>query len=548
MSENANEPGPVGDWWRGAAIYQVYPRSFYDSNHDGIGDLPGIIERLGHVASLGVDAIWLSPFFVSPMRDFGYDISDFLNVDPVFGSLKDFDALVRRCHDLGLKVIIDQVYSHTSDRHPWFLESRASAANSRADWYVWADARPDGSPPTNWLSYFGGPAWSWDTRRRKYYLHNFLAEQPDLNFHNPQVRAAMLDVARFWLERGVDGFRLDAANYYFHDAELRDNPTSDRPDPARPYHFQRHLYNRSRPETLDFLREFRRLLNQYDARMSVAEIASSMHMQRTVEYTQGPNRLHTAYNFIFLESDRLTPALLRDALEAWRGVEAWPSWSFSNHDVKRAMTRWGGMNADPALGRLLIALLCCLRGSIFVYQGEELGLPQADIPFERLRDPEAIRFWPENLGRDGSRSPMPWESRGLHSGFSTVEPWLPVDPRHAALAVDEQLRDPDSTLNFARGMLALRRSRPALRVGDIQFHDVGENVISFQRFDSDQKILCMFNPTTNAHRVALPSGFGQAEVLPTGLDGRIERGQAVLPAHQGLIASTGRDNADTADG
>jgi len=548
MSVQVKHSDPAPDWWRGATIYQIYPRSFYDSNHDGIGDLPGIIERLDHIASLGVDAIWLSPFFVSPMRDFGYDISDFLNVDPVFGSLTDFDELVRRCHDLGLKVIIDQVYSHTSDRHPWFLESRSSADNRRADWYVWADARPDGSPPTNWLSYFGGPAWSWDTRRRKYYLHNFLAEQPDLNFHNPEVRSAILDVARFWLERGVDGFRLDAANYYFHDAKLRDNPTSDHPDPARPYHFQRHLHNRSRPETLEFLRQFRQLLNQYDARMSVAEIASSMHMQRTVEYTQGPNRLHTAYNFIFLESDRLTPALLRDALEAWREVEAWPSWSFSNHDVRRAVTRWGGLNPDPAFGRLLLALLSCLRGSIFVYQGEELGLPQADIPFERLRDPEAIRFWPENLGRDGSRSPMPWESRGLHSGFSTVEPWLPVDPRHAALAVDEQLRDPDSTLNFAQNMLALRRRLPALRSGDIRFHDAGEHVISFQRCHRHQRILCMFNPTGFPHRVALPPGIDRPEVLATGMRGRIEHGLAILPAHQGLIASIQHSDAETLDG
>ncbi|MDT8439712.1 MAG: alpha glucosidase [Wenzhouxiangellaceae bacterium] len=526
----------MNDWWKGAAIYQVYPRSFYDSNHDGVGDLPGVIERLDHIATLGVDAIWLSPFFVSPMRDFGYDISDFRDVDPVFGTLDDFDTLVRCCHERGLKIIIDQVYSHTSDRHPWFLESRASADNPHADWYVWADARLDGSPPTNWLSYFGGPAWSWDTRRRKYYLHNFLAEQPDLNFHNPEVRAAMLDVARFWLDRGVDGFRLDAANYYYHDAELRDNPPSDAPEPRRPYHFQTHLYNRSRPENLEFLRQMRALLDQYDARMSVAEIASSKHMQRTVEYTQGPDRLHTAYNFIFLETDRLTPGLLRHALEPWDGVEAWPSWSFSNHDVKRAVTRWGGSNPDPGFARVLMALLATLRGTIFVYQGEELGLPQADIPFERLRDPEAIRFWPENLGRDGSRSPMPWAARSLHSGFSTVEPWLPVDPRHAALAVDEQARDPDSTLNFTRRMLALRRQFPVLRSGGIVFHEAGEHVLSFERSEGQQRVLCMFNATDFPQRAAIPTDLTGARVLDTGLGGRFEDGEARLPGHGGLIA------------
>ncbi|RMF42813.1 MAG: alpha-glucosidase, partial [Deltaproteobacteria bacterium] len=284
----------MNEWWKGAVIYQIYPRSFFDSNNDGVGDLPGIVDKLDYVARLGVDGIWLSPFFTSPMRDFGYDVADYRSVDPVFGTLADFDTLLARAHELGLKVIIDQVYSHTSDRHPWFQQSRASRQGDKADWYVWADAKADGTPPNNWLSMFGGSAWSWDTQRRQYYLHNFLAEQPDLNFHNPAVQDAILDVARFWLDRGVDGFRLDVANYYFHDSALRDNPPTGTRNHARPYHFQQQIHNRSRPETLDFVARLRAVLDRYDGRMTVAEIASASPIARSIEYTQGRGRLHTA--------------------------------------------------------------------------------------------------------------------------------------------------------------------------------------------------------------------------------------------------------------
>ncbi|MEM8773026.1 MAG: alpha-glucosidase family protein [Pseudomonadota bacterium] len=527
-------------WWKGAVIYQIYPRSFYDSNNDGVGDLPGITERLDYVASLGVDGVWLSPFFTSPMRDFGYDVADYYSVDPLFGTLDDFDALTARAHALGLKVIIDQVYSHTSDRHPWFLESRSGKDNEKSDWYVWADAKPDGTPPNNWLSFFGGPAWSWDTQRRQYYLHNYLSEQPDLNFHNPAVQKAILDVAHFWMERGVDGFRLDVANYYFHDQELRDNPTSGACGALRPYHFQQHRYNRSRPETLTFLKQLRNVVDQYDDRMTVAEIASASHIERSIEYTEGSDRLHTAYNFLFLESEELTPELIRRGIMEWRSQDAWPSWSFSNHDVKRATSRWGGRDHEPAFAKLLFALLCSLRGTVFVYQGEELGLAQADVPFEKLQDPEAIRFWPANLGRDGCRSPMPWQARRVNAGFSTGPAWLPVDPRHEAMAIDQQEALPDSVLQFTRAFLQLRSCLKPLIHGDIVFHENFGKVLVFERTFEGERIICAFNLCAESSRIDLSFAGESMTLLKTGLEAEFENSHnIVLPPYGGLIAKCG---------
>ncbi|MGF1641565.1 MAG: alpha-amylase family glycosyl hydrolase, partial [Rhodospirillales bacterium] len=449
----------MSDWWRGAVIYQIYPRSFLDADGDGIGDLAGITGKLPYVAGLGVDGIWLSPFFPSPMKDFGYDVADYRDVDPMFGTLADFDRLLAEAHRLGLRVIIDQVYSHSSDRHPWFEESRRSRDDAKADWYVWADPKEDGTPPNNWLAVFGGPAWDWETRRRQYYLHNFLKEQPDLNLHNPEVQEAVLDVARFWLQRGVDGFRLDVANFYMHDRELRDNPPVPHPDPVKPYWLQRQIYNRSRPETLAFVARLRALMDRYPGTMSVAELASDDPIGTMVAYTDGSDRFHTAYSFVFL-GPPLGAAAIRGIVEAMlaRSPGAWPSWAFSNHDVERVATRWGGPGgAVGDLAKLLIALLCSLRGTAFLFQGEELGLPQADVPFERLQDPEGRTFWPEHKGRDGCRTPIPWASATPHAGFSVAEPWLPVDPAHRPLAVDVQEGDPASTLRFTRGFLAWRR-------------------------------------------------------------------------------------------
>ncbi|MBA4748187.1 MAG: alpha-glucosidase [Sphingopyxis sp.] len=484
-------------WWRGAAIYQIYPRSFADSNGDGIGDLAGIAARLDHVASLGVDAIWLSPFFASPMKDFGYDVSDYCAVDPIFGDLADFDALVARAHALNLKVLIDQVYAHTSDLHAWFAESRASRSNAKADWYVWADAKPDGTPPNNWQSVFGGPAWTWDARRGQYYMHNFLAQQPQLNLHNPAVQDALLSVAKFWLDRGVDGFRVDAINFSMHDPELRDNPPAPPTDArrSRPFDFQLKIYNQSHPDIPLFLERLRALTDSYGDRFTVAEVGGEDHDREMKLFTAGGRRLDSAYGFNFLYADRLTPALVVDALRGWPDADGvgWPSWAFENHDAPRAISRWTSAEHADAFGRMKAMLLACLRGNIFIYQGEELGLPQVDIAFEELQDPEAIANWPLTLSRDGARTPMPWRGDCERAGFSSAQPWLPLGNAHRVLAVDRQDGDPASLLNHMRRMLAMRKAWPALAHGSITVSAVTATMLAFVRSDTGQRMLCVFN-------------------------------------------------------
>ena len=482
-------------WWRGAAIYQIYPRSFADSNGNGIGDLRGIAQKLDYVQSLGVDGIWLSPFFTSPMRDFGYDVADYRAVDPVFGSLADFDALVERAHALGLKIIIDQVYSHTSDQHAWFQESRATRGNSRSDWYVWADAKPDGSPPTNWQSVFGGAAWTWDARRGQYYLHNFLREQPDLNLHNRAVQDALLDVAKFWLDRGVDGFRIDAVNFAMHDPQLRDNPpSSNGRKRTRPFDFQQHLYNQSHPDIVLFLERLRDVTDSYsDDRFTLAEVGGDHALAEMRAFTNGNARLNSAYGFDFLYADELTPALVARVAKDWPEEAGWPTWAFENHDAPRAVSRWSGDEHRDAFARIKMLLLASLRGSIILYQGEELGLPQVDVPFERLQDPEAIANWPETLSRDGARTPMPWDSTAPQLGFSNVEPWLPIGRDHAELAVDRQEASGSSLLQFTRDALALRQAHPALRHGSMNVGHADERLLIFERSADSERLLCTFN-------------------------------------------------------
>jgi alpha-glucosidase len=502
------------EWWRGAVVYQVYPRSFADSNDDGVGDLPGLLAHLDYVASLGVDAVWISPFFRSPMRDFGYDVSDFRDVDPVFGTLADFDAVVARAHELGLKVLIDQIYSHTSDLHPWFADSRASRTGPRADWYVWADPKDDGSPPNNWQSIFAGPAWTWDARRQQYYLHNFLREQPDLNLLNPEVQSAVLDDARFWLERGVDGLRVDAVCHFTHDPLLRDNPARDGGPRHRPVDFQHLKYNSDRPETLAFLERLRQLLDRFPDRVAVGEIGGPDSAERDVGAYLASGRLHTAYSFRFLHSPAPTPAVVRAIVADWErsNGDGWPTWVFSNHDAPRAPSRWGGGSAGEAYAALLNALLLSLRGSVCLYQGEELGLPQAEVPFERLRDPEALANWPRTLGRDGARTPMPWQADAPQAGFSGVEPWLPVDPRHAALAVDRQAGREGSVLSTTRHLLALRKRHAALRTGELEFREVGATVLSFERSEAArrERVFCAFNLGPRPAAATLPDGRWRA--------------------------------------
>jgi len=489
------EPHDAQPWWKGASIYQIYPRSFFDSNGDGIGDLPGITQRLDYVASLGVDAIWLSPFFRSPMADFGYDVADYRDVDPIFGTLADFDALIVRAHALGLRVLIDQVWAHTSDQHAWFVESRASRDNPKADWYVWHDAKPDGSPPTNWQSVFGGPAWTWDARRGQYYMHNFLKEQPQLNCHLPEVQEELLAITRFWLDRGVDGFRIDAINFSMHDPEFRDNP----PAPAsntprtRPFDFQLHIYNQSHADIPPFLERLRDVFDEYPDRFTVAEVGGADADREMKLFTAGNNRLNTAYGFDFLYAPSLTAAAVREALENWQSGGSWPSWAFENHDAPRAVSRWAAPGQADAFARMKMLLLAALRGNIFLYYGEELGLDQVEIAFEDLQDPEAIANWPRTLSRDGARTPMPWEAGAPQLGFTTGKPWLPVGPNHAKLAIDVQNADAGSLLAWTRQVLALRNASPALRTGDIAFLDAPADLLAFEREGEGERLLCLFN-------------------------------------------------------
>ena len=522
-------------WWKGAVIYQIYPRSFKDGNGDGVGDLKGIVDKLDHVASLGVDGVWLSPFFTSPMADFGYDIADFCDVDPVFGTLADFKAVIKKAHALGLKVIIDQIYSHSSDQHKWFLESRQSRDNPKADWYVWADANADGTPPNNWQSVFGMGAWQWDARRGQYYLHNFLVEQPDLNLHNPDVQNAVLEVTKFWLEHGIDGFRLDALNFGMHDPELRDNPveTVFKRPPTRPFDFQRHTRSMSHADIPAFLERIREITDRYDASFTVAEVGGPFPMTEMKAFTQGEARLNSAYAFDFLYAAELSANLIRETLNEWPGKpgEGWPSWAFSNHDAPRAVSRWRG-TCDPArYAKLLMSVLMSFRGNIFVYQGEELGLPQANIAFKDLQDPEAITNWPETLGRDGARTPMPWSRDNQAAGFSKEKPWLPVDARHMDLTVSAQNGDPNSVLNFYREAITLRKNSQALRQGDIEFLPSASELLLIKRTFGDEVRICAFNLTDKAIDITLPTNC--APVLSVGAP--VSGGQ--LPAYSGFIGA-----------
>ncbi|WJI14323.1 alpha-glucosidase family protein [Pseudoxanthomonas winnipegensis] len=526
----------MNNWWRGAVIYQVYPRSFKDTDGDGVGDLPGIVEGLDYIASLGVDAIWISPFFKSPMADFGYDIADYRDVDPLFGTLADFDALLAKAHALGLKVMIDQVLSHCSDQHAWFQESRLSRDNAKADWYVWADPKEDGTPPNNWMSLFGGVAWRWEPRREQYYLHNFLGAQPDLNFHNPAVQQATLDNVQFWLDRGVDGMRLDAINFCFHDAQLRDNPPKPKEQRVgrgfsadNPYAYQYHYYNNTRPEMLPFLERLRGLMDRYPDVAALGEISSEDSLATTAEYT-GRKRLHMGYSFELLVEDfsagyiRDTVARLETAMD-----DGWPCWAISNHDVPRAVSRWGGAG-DDAFAAQLVALVCSLRGSVCLYQGEELGLSEAQVPFELLQDPYGKAFWPNFKGRDGCRTPLPWRDADA-GGFTSGKPWLPVPAEHRARSIAAQQADADSVLQHVRRFLRWRRRHPALVLGTIAFLQTDEPVLAFLREHEDQRVLVVFNLSAQAQRWTLPEGLAATALEDHGLPGAPLEGRTLaLPA------------------
>ena len=524
-------------WWREAIIYQVYPRSFLDTNGDGVGDLPGITAKLDYIASLGANIVWISPFFTSPMKDFGYDVSDYCDVDPLFGTLADFDALVAKAHSLGLKIMIDQVHSHTADAHPWFVESRKSRDNPKADWYVWADPLADGNPPNNWMSVFGGSSWQWDSRRRQYYMHNFLVSQPDMNFHHPEVQQAHLDNLRFWLERGVDGVRMDACNFHFHDPLLRSNPAAATRDTAtvsdvNPYGMQAHIYDKTRPENLAYLQKVRALLDEFGA-ISIGEVGADDSLAVMADYTADGDKLHMAYSFNLL-TPSITAAYIRSQVEQFeaRVKGGWASWSVGNHDVARVASRWADGQPSPALSKLVLAMQLSLKGTPCLYQGDELALTEADVPFELLQDPYGITFWPEFKGRDGCRTPMPWDANAPHAGFTSGKPWLPVAEPHVASAASVQEADPDSTLNFARRLIAWRRQQPQLTRGEIMFYDTPEPVLALRRdLAGHPGIIAIFNLGPAPVSFELTQVAGAVALTGHGLPGSVDGASVTLPAY-----------------
>lgn len=542
MSNEIIDNAVDNDWWRGAVIYQIYPRSFQDSNGDGIGDLKGITQRLEYIAKLGADAIWISPFFTSPMLDFGYDVSDYTSVDPMFGTLADFDEMIEKAHELGIKVMIDQVISHSSDQHEWFKESRKDKDNERADWYVWADAKPDGSAPNNWLSIFGGSAWEWDAKRSQYFLHNFLKSQPDLNFHNLQVQDALLDSVRFWLERGVDGFRLDTINFYFHDAQLKDNPVlamerrNESIAPAvNPYNHQDHLHDKNQPENIDFLKRFRALLDEYPATTAVGEVGDAQYgLEIVSDYTSGNDKVHMCYAFDFLSNTPLTPAHVRNVVENFerQAPDGWACWAFSNHDVVRHASRWDGAKKHKdAFLKMTANLILSLRGSVCLYQGEELGLTESDIKFEELQDPYGIEFWPEFKGRDGCRTPMIWESDSPQAGFTEGAPWLPISNEHLPMAANVQETDETSLLSHYKDVLNFRSKHLELSKGSIRFLNFTGDALLFERSHKGSNILVAINMSDREIIIEV-GGKGFSTLKDGKFEGVLIGNSIILPAFE----------------
>jgi alpha-glucosidase len=476
-------------WWRHGVVYQIYPRSFMDSDGDGVGDLEGIRSRLDHLVWLGVDAVWISPCFPSPLADFGYDVSDYCDIDPRFGKLADFDRLLADAHARGLRVLLDLVPNHSSSAHPWFLESRASFASAKRDWYVWRDPKPDGSPPNNWLAVFGGPAWTLDPASGQYYLHSFLPEQPDLNWRNPEVVRAMHGVVRFWFERGVDGFRIDVVHRIAKDPRLRDNPVLD---PAQGFGGQQHLHDENHPDVHRLLRGLRRLANRYPERAYVGEVYL-MNPAEVARYYGDGDELHLAFNFSFLHAPWSAEAFKRESerFQRFVGRRGWPDHVLSSHDAPRHASRYDHPLYGEARARLAALMLLTLRGTPFLYQGEEIGMRNVPVPVERLQDPLARRLHP-NLSRDPSRTPLPWQA-GPGAGFTSGEPWLPLGPDADVRNVAAQREDPASLLRFYRDALALRKRSPALHRGRYVPRPAPQDVFAFERSAGRQRAVVALN-------------------------------------------------------
>ncbi len=484
-------------WWKDGVIYQIYPRSYSDSNNDGLGDLPGITARLDYLAQLGIDAIWLSPFYPSPDADFGYDISDHTQVDDRFGTLQDFDHMLAQAHALGIRIVLDLVLNHTSSKHPWFVESRSNKSNPKREWYLWREKK------NNWQAVFGGSGWTYDATTSQYFYHMFLPEQPDLNWHNPEVRQAQLDVVRFWLERGVDGFRLDVFNVYYKDAEFRDNPKKIG---LRGFDRQVHLHDTNQPEMIPFLNEFRRLLENYSQSYSVGETFMATP-EKAANYV-GDHLLHAAFSFDFTKGDLFFPwkpdwvfKQIRKREEIFKD-NRWPTTVMSNHDLPRAASRYSRSEEDIQT-RFAMTLLMTLRGTPFLYYGEEIGMRDLRLKHSQIMDPPGKRFWPFYKGRDGCRGPMQWDD-STHSGFSNAEPWLPVHPDYQERNVSRQEQDSDSLLHFTRTLIHLRKNYPALRHGSFNpLACKSRYVLAYKRQIPGQTILIAMNFSKRKKKLCL---------------------------------------------
>jgi alpha-glucosidase len=531
--------GPSGAqrWWQRGIVYQVYPRSFLDTNGDGIGDLPGVIDRLDYLAWLGVDAVWLSPIYPSPMRDFGYDVADYTGIDPLFGTLADFERLVSEAHRRGLRLLLDFVPNHTSDSHPWFVASRRARDGPRRSWYIWRNAKPDGSVPNNWLSNFGGSAWAWDEGTQQYYYHAFLAEQPDLNWRNPDVQAAMLDVMRFWLDRGVDGFRVDVIWGLVKDSQFRDNPVNPDFDPSfqAPHHQQLARYSADRPEVHGIISRMRAVVDEYDDRMMVGEIYLPVDRLMTY-YGAAENGVHLPFNFQLVQlpwrADAVAGAI--DGYEARLPPGAWPNWVIGNHDRPRVASRIG-----QAQARVAAMLLLTLRGTPTLYYGDEIGMTNVPVPPEAVRDCLERNLPGRGLGRDGARTPMQWSS-GASAGFTSGTPWLPVGADLHRVNVETERGDPRSLLSLYRRLIALRRSEPALAVGSYAKVPSRGTVLAYARRETERELLVALNLGHEAAELDRGSDGATGRVLlSTHLDreGEAVSARLVLRADEGVVVS-----------
>jgi alpha-glucosidase len=529
-------------WWQTGVIYQIYPRSFQDSNADGIGDLPGILRRLDYLSgTLDVDAVWLSPIFPSPMHDFGYDVADYCGIHPLFGDMDDFDRLLAETHKRGLKLLLDLVPNHTSDQHPWFLESRSSRDNPKRDWYIWRDPAPDGGLPNNWRSYFGGPAWTFDEKTGQYYLHQFVTQQPELNYRNPEVIAALHDAMRFWLNKGVDGFRVDVIWLMMKDPLFRDEPPNPNWDGINPFDSIQHIYTANLPEVHDLVRGMRKVLDEYDARMMVGEIY--LPNEELVKYYGSPEarECHLPFNFQLINAAWNAPAVKKmvDDYEAILPADAWPNWVLGNHDQHRLATRVGAQQA-----RVAAMLLLTLRGTPTCYYGDEIGMENVPIPPEMVQDPPAVNQ-PEIahiVGRDPERTPMQWDD-SPNAGFSTPEasPWLPLAGNYREVNVAGQLEDPASMLNFYRRLLAFRKASPALQVGLYRPVEIAgqaaQNCFVYEREADGQRLLVALNFSDWEQALELPLTGSGIIALSTGLDheGRVNLSSFKLNPNEGCV-------------